>query len=372
MPSSRIAAACAAVLILSAPLVARPPAPATAIAATAIPFETARVEGGTVTWSAPGTRRVRLYATTDAAGVTALRPIGAGAGTGALTLPTLPAAARWYVKLVPDRGAPLVVAARDLGFANAPNLRDLGGYRTVDGRWVRTGLIFRSDQMNLLSDAELDRLHALGVTRVADLRTQAERAREPDRVPAGATYLVMDVMAATPGSAGGDMMGEMRRLAAQGQGAQAMIGANRGFVSSPGAATAYAALFRTAAQGTGGALVYHCTAGKDRTGWASAMLLLALGVPRATVMDDYLRSNALLAAKHERQLARMQALSPAALTQARAMFAVRAHYLDAALDEMTTRYGSLDDYLTHGLGIRPAELAALRARYLVGTPVGRR
>ena len=110
---------------------------------------------------------------------------------------------------------------------------------------------------------------------------------------------------------------------------------NRKFVSLPSAKAAYASLFarmRTA----NGAVVYHCTAGKDRTGWATAVLLTALGVPREAVMADYLARNDYLASKNSAAYARMPAETVARL---KPIYTVQASYLRAAFDEVDRRYG---------------------------------
>ncbi|NLR70619.1 tyrosine-protein phosphatase [Novosphingobium sp. ERN07] len=255
------------------------------------------------------------------------------------------------------------VSAPALALPTAPNFRDIGGYRTVDGRMVKPGLAFRSDQMNLLSDADLARIAALRPSAVADLRTDTERTREPDRVPAGAAYLVLDVAADSTESLGGDMRQAMAQIAS-GQGEALLIAANREFVTLPSARRAYATLIRTMIAADG-PVIYHCTAGKDRTGWASAVVLGLLGVPRETVMQDYLLSNARLEAKNAATLAAVaksgHPINPAFLEP---VLTVKPAYINAAFAAVERVYGSLDAYATKGLGLTPAEIEALKAKFL--------
>lgn len=247
--------------------------------------------------------------------------------------------------------------------ATAPNFRDIGGYRTRDGHRVRTGLAYRSDQMNLLSEADLATIATLRPAAVADLRTLTERTREPDRLPSGARYIVLDVAADSSESLGGDMRLAMAQIA-QGKGEALLVAANREFVTLPSARQSYAALIRLMIAADG-PVVYHCTAGKDRTGWGTAVVLSLLGVPRETIMQDYLLSNDRLAAKNAailEGLARSGSkMSPAFLEP---VLTVKPSYIEAAFAEVDHTYGSFDAYVSKGLGLSPREISALRTKLL--------
>lgn len=339
-----------------------------------IPFATATVDrDGTpgvydIGWSAAGTSRAQLFASPSPAPAAQDQRIDLGTGTGRIKTAPLPADTRWYFTIVPDRGAPLVVADRSLGLATAPNLRDVGGYRTADGRWVRMGLVYRSDQLDRLSDQDLKRLSTLDIGTVADLRTRTEREREPDRVPTGAQHIILDVAADSSESLGGDMRQAMAAIAS-GRGAQMLVAANREFVTMPSARAAYRALLMQIAAPKDNAVLYHCTAGKDRTGWASAILLTILGVPRETIMADYLASNAYLADKNKATLA-MLARSGAGIDPANLepVLGVDRTYIEAAFAEAEARYGSMDGYVRQGLGIDAVTIEGLRAKLLTGAP----
>lgn len=349
---------------------ARPAAVAQQQQQQAIPFTAASVTAdgaaSRIDWTAPGAGRVTVYAGTNPTAIAHSNPVGQGGETGSLRLPAAPAdSPRQFFALVPDHGAPLVIADHSLHLASVPNLRDIGGYRTADGHWVKMGLLYRSDQLDRLSDADLAELHALGIHLIADLRTVSERQREPDRVPPGAEHLVLDVSADRSGTLGGDMRQAMQMIAS-GKGAEMLTAANRDFVSLAGARAAYTTLLARIGADDAGPTLYHCTAGKDRTGWASAVILTLLGVPRETVMADYLASNTYLRAKNAAMLvAAAKSSHPIDPAFLEPVMTVRPSYLEAALAEVEQRYGSFDEYRRQALGIDDAALARLRARYLM-------
>jgi len=155
----------------------------------------------------------------------------------------------------------------------------------------------------------------------------------------------------------------MMRLAGPDDVVAMMSTVNRQFVSLPSAKDAYGRLFDRLQAPAASPLVYHCTAGKDRTGWATAVLLTLLGVPRETVMADYLLSNDYLVQKNQ---ATLSAMSPELAAKFGPALTVRAAYLQAAFDEVEQRYGSFDRYLKDGLGLDAAAVARLRERFLTG------
>lgn len=338
------------------------------------PFTAASVERAAdgssyrVSWQAPAAGRVWVHAGTEPSGTLKGAVAAEGRADGSAVINGLDAGQRWYFTLVPDRGAPLTVADRGLHLATAPNFRDVGGYRTSDGHWVKPGLIFRSDQLNRLNDKDLAAIDALGSALVVDLRTESERSREPDRIPPRGQGLVLDVAADASGSLGGDMRKAEAAIAA-GKGVEMLVSANRDFVSMPSARAAYSALLRRLIDGGQGPLIYHCTAGKDRTGWATAVILTLLGVPRETVMADYLLSNSYLRAKNEAVMKAL-ATSGAAINPAflEPVLTVRPEYLQSAFEEVDRKYGSMEAYARDGLGLSALDVAVLRRKYLSGWP----
>ncbi|MFH8410980.1 tyrosine-protein phosphatase [Streptomyces sp. NPDC018019] len=298
----------------------------------------------TVSWKAPGVGSVTVYA--DG------RPVAHGGSKATVTVRGLPAADRQWFRLVPDRGDPLTLADRSLHLEGAANFRDAGGYRTTDGRWVKMGVLYRTNSLHALTDADLGKLQRLGIRTDFDLRTPGERAKNPDRVPAGARYVVADVI-------GQNDPGELPPTPEAS--VQKQLEGYRWVVSRPSAISAYHALFGYAADPGSYGLAYHCESGKDRTGWASAALLTALGVDRDTVMRDYLASNDYLAADNAAKLAEQP---PEVAARLKPILDTRAEYLNAAFDEVKARFGSFDGYLRDGLGLSARDLARLREALL--------
>ncbi|MGW1723458.1 tyrosine-protein phosphatase [Streptomyces sp. NPDC002306] len=320
-------------------------------AARHIPFTaaevTARNDGSyRITWTAPGIRHVAVRANG--------RTVASGGSTGSVTVTGLPATDRQWFDLVPAQGRGLHLADRLIELDGTVNFRDAGGYRTADGSWVKMGVVYRSDALDKLTGADLAKLRRLGISVDYDLRSTAERTAAPDRVPSGARYVVANVI-------GDDSPVFSMPTTAEGA-AQMMVDGEKSMVSGETAKAAYSKVFAGVVVDADGSL-YHCTAGKDRTGWASAALLTALGVPRDTVMRDYLASDDYRAAANAAALAAMPAAQAAVY---KPMLDVRAEYLNSGFAEVKDTYGSFASYERKALGVDPIEVRRLKAQLLVG------
>ena len=243
---------------------------------------------------------------------------------------------------------------RRIPLAGAVNFRDLGGYPTVDGRRLRWGQVFRSDSLAELDDADLAQLAALGLRTVCDLRGEPERVHKPNR-PLGAAVTTQAIGFMPHGS--DELLAAARDGLIDPAGITARVqDIYRRFVREQ--SENFAQLLRQIAEADALPLVYHCTSGRDRTGFASAMLLAALGVPRSVIEADYDLSNS-----YRRDLSFQVGgvVAPAimaALTQA------HPDYLQAAFAEIDARYGSIDVYLREALGVDRARMTQLRERLL--------
>lgn len=260
-------------------------------------------------------------------------------------------------------------AAGDPSIATLLNLRDLGGWRTAGGRTVRRGVLYRSAAPDRLDDTGLRDLAALRIRTVIDLRTGAERIAAPDRVPDGAVVVALDVLAdetravpahlaelfADPATIG-EHLGDGRAEAL-------FVAAYRSFVTLPSARASYRALFTRLADDHGLPALVHCTTGKDRTGWGVAALLTWLGVSESDVLAEYLRTNELLLPALQPVFQRFAAVG-ADTEILEAVLGVRQAYLEAALEEMHALFGSVQGYVTDGLGLDQDVQAAVRATLL--------
>ncbi|MEV7401590.1 tyrosine-protein phosphatase [Streptomyces sp. NPDC091267] len=317
-----------------------------------IPFTRATVTASddgsyTVRWNAPGVRRVAV----EAGG----RTVASGGSSGQVTVRGLPAADRQWFDLVPERGGSLRLADRLIGLQGAVNFRDAGGYRTADGHWVKMGEIYRSDALDKLTTADLAKLRRLSIRTVYDLRMESERAAGPDRVPTGATHVVADVLAGSPAFTTMPTTPE--------EGVAMMVEGEKFMVGGDTAKAAYRTVFGGIADDRSRAVVFHCTAGKDRTGWANAALLTALGVPRATVMADYLASNDYRAEANAAALASMPAAQAAVY---KPLLDVRPAYLNSGFDEVGREFGAFSAYEKRALGLDAKDIHDLKRDLLVG------
>ncbi|WP_343528070.1 tyrosine-protein phosphatase [Sphingomonas sp.] len=263
-------------------------------------------------------------------------PVGVGASAPA------PVAAPAHVRVLPLQGG--------------RNFRELGGYRTADGRMVKWGLLYRSGQMHDLTSADYAYLQKLGIRTVCDFRDTRERTTEPTLWPAGHSPKVLSDDYAL------DMSGMMlpgdpstwtheQVVSAMTATYPKLLDQFRG---------QYARMFAELLAGHA-PLAFHCTAGKDRTGVAAALLLSALGVPRATIIADYLLSNQHMAPPPAHPTGFWAKLSPEA---ARGFAGVDRRYIDAVFAVIDRHPGGMAGYLKDEMGLGPKEIARLRGLYL--------
>ena len=236
--------------------------------------------------------------------------------------------------------------------AGAPNFRDLAGqpaYRGLHGRRLRQGRVYRSDHLGQLQPADLQRLQeTLGVgVRVVDLRGVQERASAPCAIP-GARVLSVPIEPTIVQKLT-DLLAAGHELTT-GETVALMQDTYRGFVR--GNTLRFAELFSHVLEGDPSPIVFHCTAGKDRTGFAAALLLRALGVPHDVVLEDYLLTNERLQAR-----AHTTAVPPQV---AHVLHQVQPEFLDAAFDAVAQDHGDLETYFRAGLGLGDAEQTRLR------------
>ena len=240
---------------------------------------------------------------------------------------------------------------RSLPMAGATNFRDLGGYAGQDGRVVKWRRIFRSDHLAGLTATDQALLAELGVTRAIDFRGKAEGAAHAYAIP-GVAYHPL-VIEPTVVQRALELQASGRTLTAQ-DAVGLMQQTYRGFVHEN--APRFAELFRLLLA-SDAPTVFHCTAGKDRTGFAAALILLALGVPRDTVMQDYLLTNNLY-----RRPAGMGSHAPEEVLAV--LWRVQEEFLDAALHMVDQDYGGVQTYLVDVLGVDAAAQRQLVAQYL--------
>jgi protein-tyrosine phosphatase len=241
---------------------------------------------------------------------------------------------------------------RNLNLVGAANFRDLGGYPGSDGRRVRWRRLFRSNHLGNLTDADIDVLRGLGLKCAFDLRGAEERLPTMCRFDGIAVHS-LPIEPAT--------LAVLRARLATGEPlppaetAEIMRESYRNYVRHH--THSFRALFGHLIEDRA-PLVIHCTAGKDRTGFACALVLHALGVAHDVIVEDYLLTNQFWKMSETGGSAELPYEVRAVITQ------VDASFLTAALDTIESDHGGLDAYLTDELGLGARERATLAERYL--------
>ncbi len=250
-----------------------------------------------------------------------------------------------------------------------PNFRDVGGYATRDGKNVKRGLVFRSGELPRLTDEDVSKLSQIGVKTVVNFLTENEsKTRGKDRLPSGAREIRLPIeteggLAAAANEA--IQTGDFSKLPPS-------LNPEIHRILVTDANAQYAALLKTISQ-TNAPLVFHCSHGVHRTGSAAAILLWGLGVPWETVRKDYLLSNEYRKDEIEQRLTQLRDLAALSrnipvdqvdMTNVRAFYILKGENIDATRDEIVAKYGTIDGYLTDGLGLTSDEIRRLRNRLL--------
>lgn len=246
---------------------------------------------------------------------------------------------------------------RHVPLQGAINFRDLGGYATADGHHVKWHVLYRSADISKLTPADLDTLNARHIVYDVDLRGVQESAKAPDKLNAGTDYILCP---AGSDSLNAAMFSHVAGMTTGGDSMMLVWYRNTAYLTPR-----YKPFFgKLLVMPSGDALVFHCTAGKDRTGIASALLLYALGVPYETIRQDYEATNYYRAADNDKVMSSMVTGMHIGEPVVRAMMSANGIYLDATFEAIRTQYGSIDRYLAEQLGMDQESLVKLREKYL--------
>jgi len=247
---------------------------------------------------------------------------------------------------------------RKVDMQGTPNFRDFGGYPSTTGQQVKWGFLYRSGQLSSLSEQDVALLDDLHLDLVFDFRRAEEQQQEPSKLPDIHPPRVLS-LPITPGSnASFFEQSDTDRGAMY----QFMVDINRDFAEAQTAT--YSCMFREILEVADARFLVHCAAGKDRTGFAAAILLLALNVPRESVMRDYMLTAEFFSPHREIDRLRRKYDMDLETEAIIPMLEVHEDYLSAALLSIDRRYPRVEDYLAEELAVGAAELAELRGRYL--------
>ncbi len=232
--------------------------------------------------------------------------------------------------------------------------------------------MYRSAEFSGLHDSAATEFAGLGIRTVYDLRTADERTANANVLPTGTEYIVFDILADRPGAGPAQMV----QVLSDPKAAEELLGGGkavamfeesyRQFLSLPSATGGYRQFFTILAEHDHRPALFHCTTGKDRTGWAAASLLLLLGVDDDDVLADYLLTNESLVPTLQPMIDKFASIGgdPELLAP---VVGVQKEYLDAALNEMESRYGDIEAYFSTGLGLSARTIDALRSDLVVAS-----
>lgn len=257
------------------------------------------------------------------------------------------------------------------------NLRDLGAYNISDTTAIHQGLLLRAAHLADATDGDLQQLATLPLTKVIDFRLEPEKQGRVDRIPEGAEYIALPIDASGNAAAqAADSKQSSRKkfdirkiivmVAFNEQAQQVARTMYHTLFFSPDCQAQYAQFFREVLDTDSGAMLFHCSQGKDRTGVAAALLLAALGADRETIVADFDATNAVYAAdvrKYSRRV-RLFGGGDEELAVVKAFIGVNTDSFVQELDRIDSQYGSLDNYLKGPIGLTDEDMNLLRNRYI--------
>ena len=249
---------------------------------------------------------------------------------------------------------------RLLPMDGAHNTRELGGYKTTDGKSVKWGMLYRSDKLSDISDTDQAYLQDLGIKKIIDFRSKEEKEEDPDIIPKGIDYIEMPI------SVDGAMRSKIEAVLKGETNKDVksfLIDANKEFVSNYN--DVYENFLRNLIDDDGPAL-FHCTAGKDRAGFAAAITLIALGVSKEDVIDDYMKTNQFTKERIEEIIGQIE-LMTLYQTDAeilRPLLGVEREYIETAFQTAEEKYGSLENFIRDGLNISDEDIQKLRNKFI--------
>ena len=249
------------------------------------------------------------------------------------------------------------------------NFRDFGGYKTKNGSILKKGLLYRSGDLARASSADLEKISALGIKTICDLRSENERKIEPDRFPnvEPITFFnipmrpIVDYHARSWGRLFSLMFGEERRRDYIAESYKAYREYATGYLPQ------MKSLLKRISNPDNLPLLVHCSAGKDRTGVVTSLIQQMMGVSLETTMDDYLKTNENLVAFTKEKLEKISKLSYFGVPWKMyiPLFDARIDYLNAAYEQVKEEFGAFDDWMRSGLDFSEKEHVAL-AEVLLG------
>ncbi|WP_053071854.1 tyrosine-protein phosphatase [Ornithinibacillus contaminans] len=242
------------------------------------------------------------------------------------------------------------------------NFRELGGYETASGRRVKKGMLFRAGNLSRLTEADIEVLKGLAIKNICDLRDLDEVSRHPDPEMEGIKWhhisLIQDEgVVRQPGD-----LNHFEQQLLNSKPGEMLLSLNRKLVSNT---TGFRKIFQVLLDSPGKPMLFHCMAGKDRTGSFAALLLSLLEVPREIIEEDYLMTNNVLA-EVEAGFKAIGYTLPDVIDKeiVAALYEARIEYIRELFHEIERQYDTFDSYIRDGIGLSEEEIELLKDHYL--------
>jgi protein-tyrosine phosphatase len=268
---------------------------------------------------------------------------------------------RYYFELVSDSDSKTTISERRVSLEGSVNFRDLGGYKTMDERRVKWGMVFRSDNLGRLTERDIAFIQRMGIKCVCDFRTSAEADKLPDRFPPDgrAKYLHLPIRHGEFDPA--NTFDRIKKGDIEWMNEEFMI---KGYIKNiDNFAPVWSSLFNCLSDRSNRPIVFHCTGGKDRAGVCAALILLTLGVPEETVIADHGLSNVYIAGVQEKIYARIQSMGVDP-KQVSSYFTAPKKAIVSFVGHLRQKYGSAAGYLRKQAGIEQRVIDQLKRDFL--------
>ncbi|CCG89525.1 tyrosine-protein phosphatase [Pediococcus pentosaceus] len=258
---------------------------------------------------------------------------------------------------------------RLLPISSGLNFRELGGYTNLDGKTIKWNKLIRSGKLGGLADADIRLLEDYNVKFDVDFRSPEEKSKFPDRVPSGAEYVFAPVFRVDETQSTKQTDELQRKMNSDPtSGLVEMRRVYRDVIRQRHSQKAYRKFFDVllANSADDSALLFHCTAGKDRTGMGAIFLLSALNVDEDTIRADYLLTNRATKAYQNGVVMdlKLKNKNSAFIQSVKALQSVNISYYNSAMDEIRRLSGSMDNYLRDYLKLTEQDITDLRKIYL--------
>lgn len=285
---------------------------------------------------------------------------------------------RLFFLVCPKEGKNYVISTRLVNLDGTDNFRDCGGYETIEGRRVKWGLLYRSDQLSNISERDVAFLKNMGLKTIVDYRSKSEASAAPNKEIFGVNTYSLDPNAKIAQLAAGSIDDDVNKSILDllkehkfhpekyGDPEENMYKQYKKFIYSDSSKKAYREFIKLILNEHNLPLVQHCRGGKDRTGIGVAIILLALGVREECVIYDYTLTTQYRVTKNKKQmnLYKKYTKDEKTLTLLSTLQQSKAIYMETAINEMKNTYGSIDSYLKDALGINQIVKEKLKEIFL--------